>query len=398
MTIPAGYRFVGAECAFKKEGRPDLGLILSEEPAVVAGVFTTNKFQAAPVLACKERIAKSPSVRAFLVNSGQANACTGTEGDANCAKTCQMVADLCGIAAAEVYPSSTGVIGAQLKMDLWEKGALQLAEGLKEEGKSQADAERVADSILTTDTVRKMVAAEVQLSGGTVKFLGMAKGAGMISPNMATMLGFIVCDASVESTWWQASLSDCIYKSFNAITVDGDTSTNDTILAMANGASGVQAESEEDKALLARALRDICQDLAYRIVQDAEGGTKVMQVNISGAGSPEDAELIARAVGNSPLVKTALFGEDPNWGRIVAAVGRSGAEFDPAKLVLRFGNVVAFEKGCPAQGDLDALIGPLMQKEHVEINLELGDGNAEYTLWASDLTKEYISINADYRT
>ena len=398
MNIPAGYRFIAAKCAFKKEGRYDLGLILSETPAVVGGVFTTNKFQAAPVLACISRIADEKPARAFLVNSGQANACTGEEGDKNCQTTCEKVASLAGIDASEVYAASTGVIGAQLKMELWEKGYGQLSEGLEQNCSELSAAENVADSILTTDTVRKLTTAEVQLSGGSVKLLGMAKGAGMISPNMATMLGFIVCDAEVDQAWWREVLKDSVIRSFNSVTVDGDTSTNDTVLAMANGASGVVADNDADKALLQQALRDMCQDLAYRIVQDAEGGTKVMQINITGASSIDDAELVARAVGNSPLVKTALFGEDPNWGRIVAAVGRSGASFDPQKLVLKFGEVVAFENGCPAAGDLDALIGPVMQKEHIEINLSFGDGDAEYTLWASDLTKEYISINADYRT
>jgi glutamate N-acetyltransferase/amino-acid N-acetyltransferase len=226
----------------------------------------------------------------------------------------------------------------------------------------------------------------------------MAKGAGMIGPNMATMLAFVLCDAEVDPQWWQGLLSREADRSFNAVIVDGDTSTNDTALALANGASGVRAESDADRELLALAVRDALFDLAYMLVEDAEGGTKVARIQVSGAKSDADAELVARAVGTSPLVKTALFGEDANWGRVVCAAGRSGASFDPERLTLRFGEVLVFAQGRPESGDLDALLGPVMKEPEVPILIDLGAGDGFFEVLASDLTRDYVSINADYRS
>jgi glutamate N-acetyltransferase/amino-acid N-acetyltransferase len=219
----------------------------------------------------------------------------------------------------------------------------------------------------------------------------------MICPNMATMLGFILCDAAVESQWWQQALVRCVDKSFNAITVDGDTSTNDCILALANG-TAAQAQGAADLEALEEALLEICQDLAYMIVQDAEGGTKVMRVNVAGAASMADAQLAARAVGNSPLVKTALYGRDPNWGRIVAALGRSGASFVPEDVVVRIGGMVIFRQGTPVKADWDSLLASALRRDMVDIDVDLGAGEACMTLLASDFTEEYIKINAEYRT
>lgn len=217
-------------------------------------------------------------------------------------------------------------------------------------------------------------------------------------PEMATLLGFIICDAKVDPKWWGETLKRCVDKSFNRITVDGDTSTNDTVLAFANGASKFNAETKEMREALEAELLNICQQLSYMIVQDAEGGTKVMSIEVSGGATNRDAELVARAVGNSPLVKTALFGEDPNWGRIVAAAGRSGAEFNPEMLSLAFGKITAFEKGKPVDEDLDALLQSVMRKQDITVRITLGDGNGRSTLKASDLSHDYISINADYRS
>jgi glutamate N-acetyltransferase/amino-acid N-acetyltransferase len=315
MTIPSGFQFSTAQCGFKRPGRSDLALVVSDTPAVAAGVFTTNLFQAAPVLVARDNLAASPDgIRAVVVNSGQANACTGQEGIDNCRTTLEFLGAL-GLAPGEILPASTGVIGDQLKMDLWEKGVPSLRDNLGRVGLVDA-----ARAIMTTDTFPKLAFREVTLAGGVVRLSGFCKGAGMICPNMATMLGFILCDAAVESQWWQQALVRCVDKSFNAITVDGDTSTNDCILALANG-TAAQAQGAADLEALEEALLEICQDLAYMIVQDAEGGTKVMRVNVAGAASMADAQLAARAVGNSPLVKTALYGRDPNWGRIVAASG-----------------------------------------------------------------------------
>ena len=391
MSIPSGFQFSTAQCGFKRPGRSDLAIVISDVPAVAAGVFTTNRFQAAPVLVAKEILEAGPSgIRALVVNSGQANACTGQEGIDKCRTTLGLLSSL-GLAPSEILPASTGVIGDQLKMDLWEKGIPPLRENLGKVGLVD-----MARAIMTTDTFPKMATREVKLAAGTVRLAGFCKGAGMICPNMATMLGFILCDAGVDQAWWQAALVRCVDKSFNAITVDGDTSTNDCVLALANG-TAVKAEPG-DLAVLEEALLEVCQDLSYMIVQDAEGGTKVMRINVFGAASMADAQLAARAVGNSPLVKTALYGRDPNWGRIVAALGRSGAMFVPEDVVVRIAGMTIFRQGTPVKADWDSLLASALRRDTVDIDLELGAGEAELTLMASDFTEEYIKINAEYRT
>jgi glutamate N-acetyltransferase/amino-acid N-acetyltransferase len=391
MTIPSGFRFSTAQCGFKRPGRSDLALVVSDTPAVAAGVFTTNLFQAAPVLVARDVLAASPAgIRALVVNSGQANACTGQEGIDNCRATLRLLGAL-GLSPEEILPASTGVIGDQLKMDLWEKGVPALRDNLGQVGLVDA-----ARAIMTTDTFPKMASREVVLKGGTVRLAGFCKGAGMICPNMATMLGFILCDAGVDSRWWQEALSRCVDRSFNAITVDGDTSTNDCVLALANGAAA-QAHGA-DLGILEEALLEVCQDLAYMIVQDAEGGTKVMRVHVTGAADMADAQLAARAVGNSPLVKTALYGRDPNWGRIVAALGRSGASFAPGDVVVRIGGMVIFRQGTPVRADWDSLLASTLRRDTIDIDVDLGAGETEMTLLASDFTEEYIKINAEYRT
>ncbi|NDV23870.1 bifunctional glutamate N-acetyltransferase/amino-acid acetyltransferase ArgJ [Desulfovibrio sp. JC022] len=393
LNTPKGYKFAALEAGFKYHGRNDLALILSDMPAVAAAVFTKNKFQAAPVTVGKEILAESQTVRGAIINAGLANACTGAEGIEDCRESLVLVAKYLGLNSRDLLPSSTGVIGPRFNMDRWREAAPKLKGALAEN-----DPVKAAKAIMTTDKFPKLAWGEIECDGKPLRMLGMCKGAGMISPNMATMLGFITCDAEVDPKWWQETLHRCIDKSFNCVTVDGDTSTNDTVMALANGTSEVKADTDEKKAAIEALLLDICQQLSYMIVQDAEGGTKVMHINVSGATSDEDAELMVRAVGNSPLVKTALFGEDPNWGRIVAAAGRSGAEFDPDKLTLSFGKIVVFEKGKPVEGDMDALLEPIMRKQDVEVNITLGDGNGSSVLQASDLTREYISINADYRS
>ncbi len=391
MNIPSGFRFSTAQCGFKRPGRADLALVVSDAPAAAAGVFTTNRFQAAPVLVAREILAASPAgIRALVVNSGQANACTGQEGIDKCRATLKLLGVL-GLRPEEVLPASTGVIGDQLKMDLWELGVPSLRDNLGRVGLVD-----VARAVMTTDTFPKIAAREVSLGSGAVRLAGFCKGAGMICPNMATMLGFILCDAGVDPAWWQAALTRCVDKSFNAITVDGDTSTNDCVLALANGAAAPAAGA--DLQILEEALLEICQDLAYMIVQDAEGGTKVMRVNVSGAASMADAQLAARAVGNSPLVKTALYGRDPNWGRIVAALGRSGASFVPEDVVVRIAGLTIFRQGTPVKADWDSLLASALRRDTVDIDIELGAGGTELTLLASDFTEEYIKINAEYRT
>ncbi|BCS88709.1 bifunctional glutamate N-acetyltransferase/amino-acid acetyltransferase ArgJ [Pseudodesulfovibrio sediminis] len=393
MNIPKGYRFGAVAASFKKQGKLDLGAIVSDTPAVAAGVFTTNKFKAAPVLQCQEMLNTGRKFSGFLINSGQANACTGDLGRANCRETLNLAAKALDVPADELLPASTGVIGAQFDMDKWEAAMPGLAQSMTVDS-----AENTAKAIMTTDTVHKLAGVTVSLAGGDVRLLGMCKGAGMISPKMATMLSFITCDAAIDAAAWKAMLVDCVDRTINRVTIDGDTSTNDSVIALANGASGVDVATDEDRELLRGALHTVLEELAYKIVMDAEGGTKVAFIEVSGAQSDADAELVARAVGNSPLVKTALFGSDPNWGRIICAAGYSGAEFAAEDLKLEIGGVLVFQNGTPEPGDMDDLLGPIMRKRDIVIGIELGTGPGACRLLASDLTREYISINADYRS
>ena len=393
MNIPKGFSFAVAAAGFKKPGRLDLGAIVSDAPAVAAGVFTTNKFQAAPVLQCKALLGLGKPLSGFLVNSGQANACTGEQGMANCRETLKLAASALNVSNDELLPASTGVIGAQFNMDKWRAAMGDLAESL-----GNAGPEDVARAIMTTDTKPKLAGASFELKGGTVSVLGMCKGAGMISPNMATMLGFVCCDADISAEALQTMLADCADLTFNRVTVDGDMSTNDCVMALANGASGVAVESEDDYVLMRSHLLHVMEELAYKIVEDAEGGTKVAFIEVSGARDDRDAELVARTIGNSPLVKTALFGSDPNWGRIVCAAGRSGARFNADDLVLKIGGVLVFRNGTPEPGDMDGLLKPIMSQRDIVIHVDIGEGPGSALLLASDLTKEYVAINADYRT
>ncbi|MDY7000301.1 MAG: bifunctional glutamate N-acetyltransferase/amino-acid acetyltransferase ArgJ [Thermodesulfobacteriota bacterium] len=391
IPVPKGFKFAAAKAGFRKPDRLDLGLIVSETPAAAAGVFTKNLFQAAPVLVAGERLLKSPYARAFVINSGQANACTGDEGLVTCRAALDMTGKALSLDPSSILPASTGVIGDALPLDKWEAALPELLSSL-----SQAGPQDVAKAVMTTDTVPKCVFRAASGYESEVRVLGMAKGSGMICPNMATMLGFVICDAGVEPDVWQEILSRAVEMSFNRITVDGDTSTNDCVLALANGASGVDVKG--DLGPLAEAVTKVCQDLSYMIIQDAEGGTKVIRIEVQGAGDQAQAELAARAVGNSPLVKTAMYGRDPNWGRIAAALGRSGASFDPANVRIAIAGIVIFENGKPLGLDVDAVLAPRLNEPDILVEISLGPGPGTYVLLASDLTHEYVSINAEYRT
>lgn len=392
MLIPQGFRFAVAQAGFKREGRFDLGVVAAKGPAACAAVFTTNKFKAAPVLVAMDAVAASGTARAVVANSGQANACTGDEGLANCRATLEMVAGNLGLAEAEILPMSTGIIGAQLKMDRWEAAMGQLRDSYGKAGPLD-----FAKAIMTTDTFPKLAWAEVEGSDAVV--LGCCKGAGMISPNMATMLGVVLTDAAVDPAVWRDMLRQAVDESFNRVTVDGDTSTNDCVVGLASGLVGADVGSDGVAAnALYEALLEVCQNLAYMIVQDAEGGTKVMRITVAGAADDAQAELAVRAVGNSPLVKTALYGKDANWGRIAAALGRCGADFDPGDVTIAIGGMVIFEDGRPVDLDIDALMAPVLARQDVDIDVTLGDGPGGSVLLASDLTHEYVSINADYRS
>jgi len=393
VPMPEGFRFAAHNAGFRYKERDDVALVVSDVPAAGAGVFTKNLFQAAPVTVAKENLAAGKPVRAVLINAGQANACTGTQGLANCRETLALVAAGIGVAPDEILPASTGVIGPQLKMDIWRKEAPAIAAKLGQS--SPLDA---AKAIMTTDGFPKIAWGSVEIQGREVKLVGMAKGAGMICPNMATMLGCVLCDAEVAPGDWQEALAAAVDASFNAVTVDGDTSTNDCVLALANGASGVKIATQDELAALGAAVNEICQALAYMIVEDAEGGTKIIRIHVVGAEDNMQAETAARAVGHSPLVKTAMFGRDANWGRIVAALGRSGAEFNPDAVNLAIGGVPVFTAGQPVEGDLDSLLAPHMRRGEIAIDVDLGGGGGEYLLLASDLTYDYVKINADYRS
>ena len=391
--LPKGFKAGAAAANFKKAGRDDLGLIVSDRPCVLAGMFTRNLFKAAPVLACQEILKTSGTARAVLANSGQANACTGEEGLDNCRATQNMVAEATGLEAQEILPISTGVVGAHLKMDLWRKAVPALAQSL-----GSRDAEGFTRAFMTTDAFPKFAMREVTLSGGTVRLTVMAKGAGMICPNMATMLCVALTDAAVEREPWQAMFGRAVDKTFNRVSVDGDTSTNDTILGLANGASGVAARTEADLVLLEEALTAILGTVSHMLVMDGEGASKVIHISVSGARNDADAELVARSVGHSQLVKTAIYGGDANWGRIVTAVGYSGASFDPAKVGLHLCGVERFRLGRPVNDDQEGTLAELLKARDIAVDINLGDGPGSYTFQASDLGHVYVTLNSDYRS
>ena len=391
--LPTGFKAGTAAANFKKAGRDDLGLIVSDRPCVLAGMFTQNLFKAAPVLVCQEILNTRGTARAVLANSGQANACTGEEGLDNCRTTQEMAAEATGLEAQEILPISTGVVGAHLKMDLWRKAVPALAQSL-----GSRDAEGFTRAFMTTDAFPKFAMREVTLSGGTVRLTVMAKGAGMICPNMATMLCVALTDAAVEREPWQAMFGRAVDKTFNRVSVDGDTPTNDTILGLANGASGVAARDEADLALLEETLTAILGTVSHMLVMDGEGASKVIHISVRGARNDADAELVARSVGHSQLVKTAIYGGDANWGRIVTAVGYSGASFDPANVGLHLCGVERFRLGRPVNDDQEGTLAELLKARDIAVDINLGDGPGSYTFQASDLGHEYVTLNSDYRS
>jgi len=391
---PKGFKFSAVEAAIKKPGRLDYALIFSEAPAHLAAVFTTNKVKAAPVLLGMER-AKDGICQAVVVNSGNANACTGPQGMEDARETSRLVAEGLGIPDEAVQVSSTGVIGVPLPMERLRGAVPRLIEGLE-----PGTLDDVARAIMTTDTFPKLESRQGEAGGVPYTIAGVAKGAGMIMPNMATMLAFLVTDAAVEPGWLRKAFSQAIDGSFNVITVDGDTSTNDTALLLANGAAGNPPikEGTLEAARFMQILQDVVLTLAKQIVRDGEGATKFVAISVKGAASPAEARQAAMAVANSSLVKTAFFGQDANWGRILAAVGYSGAAVDPNRVALYFDDVLMAKNGVFAGGDAESRGSEVLrQKEFtVTIDLQLGDGSA--TVYTSDLSYDYVKINADYRT
>ncbi len=389
-----GFQFSAVEAAIKKPGRKDLALIFSEVPATACSVFTTNAVKAAPVLLSAKHIKKGMA-QALVVNSGNANACTGEHGMLAALETSRLTAEGLGIPDELVQVSSTGVIGVQMPMDRLRTAIPGLVEGL-----SSGTLDEVAEAIMTTDTFPKMEARSGQAGGSSYTVAGIAKGAGMIMPNMATMLSFIITDAAVDPVFLEKSFRCAVDTSFNAITVDGDMSTNDTCLIMANAMANNPPikpgtpEAEIFKAL----LHDVLLSLAKQIVKDGEGATKFVEVRVTGARNDADAKRAALAIANSSLVKTAFFGQDANWGRIFAAVGYSGAEVDQSSLSLSFDDVIMATKGIFAGGDTEARGTEVLKKREFTVTVDLGLGSGTTTVYTSDLSHEYVSINADYRT
>ncbi len=390
--LPQGFHLATTSAGFKKSGKPDLSLLLSDQPATTAGVFTTNLFKAAPVQVAQAILKERKTARAVLINTGQANACTGEEGIANCRRTLELAGNAFRLDPADILPASTGVIGAQLKMDLWEAAVPRLVRTL-----GSTTVEEYASAMMTTDAFPKYASETVELRGGKVVLTGTAKGAGMICPNMATMLSVVMCDAEVAPEDWRPMFVRAAGQTYNRATVDGDTSTNDTLFGLAGGASGISPQGK-DLEKLEEALVRVLGTLAYLLVKDGEGATKVIMIRVRGAASNEDAEKAARTVGHSQLVKTAMYGKDANWGRIVAALGRCGVFFNPAAVRVSLCGVELFAYERPTNLDFDALLkGPLEQRD-LPLDIVLGDGPGCCELLASDLTHEYVSINADYRS
>ena len=393
ITSPLRFRASGLHCGIKANGKPDLSLVVSDLPATASGLFTTNLAKAAPILVCQEHLtASSGRARAILSNSGCANACTGPQGLADAREMASLASAATECSVEEVLIASTGVIGVNLKMAAIRAGVPRLAEALRPDGGADA-----ARAIMTTDPFPKEGAVEVVTDIGTFRVGGMAKGSGMIEPRMATMLGYLTTDAAVEPSLLYRALSDACRYTFNAITVDGEPSTNDCVLALANGASGVVIDEALYPALF-EGFRLVAHHLALGIVRGGEGATKLVSITTSGAASEADAWTAAKAIANSPLVKTAVHGADPNWGRLVAAAGRSGAAFVLDRARVRIGSLVLFEHGRPFD-ERAPLAAKYLQGTNLEVEVNLGTGGSHTaTVWTCDLTAEYVKINAEYRT
>jgi len=386
-----GFKGSAVAAGLKKGGEPDLALIFSEKEAVAAGVFTTNRVQAAPVIQSRENI-KNGRVRAIVVNSGNANACTGETGLENTRLTAAYVAENLGIEPNEVLVASTGVIGAQLDMKLISKAIPGLARSLSSDGIT-----RVAEAMMTTDSFSKISWFEGKVNGKPFQILGIAKGAGMIMPNMATMLCFVLTDMTIDAPSLDRSVSAAVESSFNRISVDGDTSTNDMVLVLANGRTE-ETLSSEGLEEFNRGLTAVMKELATMIVRDGEGATKVVHVTVKGAATAEDALAAARTVANSSLVKTAFYGQDPNWGRIMAALGRSGIRMHEENVSIWIDGVKIVEGGLGSGEASEKEAAEIMTNKEFILSIDLHQGEHEDTIITCDLTHEYININADYRT
>ena len=393
VTFAKGFTAAGVKAGIKKSGNLDVAVIYTKTQAVVAGTFTQNKVAAAPVYVSKEVVATG-TAHAIVANAGCANACTGQQGLDDAHKMAQIAADELGVNADDVIVGSTGVIGVSLPMDKLEAGIKDAVANLSADGSGNA-----GRAIITTDTHSKSVTCEFELSGKTVRMGAIAKGSGMIRPNMATMLCYITTDIAIDQALLQKAVSGCVEKSFNMISVDGDMSTNDMVIVLANGEANNAKITEEnaDYQIFFDKLMMLCTELAKQIAADGEGASKFLTINVKGAKSFADAKTVGMAIANSPLVKTAFFGEDPNWGRVICAVGYSGADMVPEKTVVKFGGITIFANGTGATYDENAL-AHVMKEKDIVIDIELNMGLEDATVWSCDLSYEYVKINGEYHT
>lgn len=393
VTFAKGFTAAGVKAGIKKSGNLDVAVIYTKTQAVVAGTFTQNKVAAAPVYVSKEVVATG-TAHAIVANAGCANACTGQQGLDDAHKMAQIAADELGVNADDVIVGSTGVIGVNLPMDKLEAGIKDAVANLSVDGSDNA-----GRAIITTDTHSKSVTCEFELSGKTVRIGAIAKGSGMIRPNMATMLCYITTDIAIDQALLQKAVSGCVEKSFNMISVDGDMSTNDMVIVLANGEANNAKITEEnaDYQIFFDKLMMLCTELAKQIAADGEGASKFLTINVKGAKSFADAKTVGMAIANSPLVKTAFFGEDPNWGRVICAVGYSGADMVPEKTVVKFGGITIFANGTGATYDEKAL-AHVMKEKDIVIDIELNMGQEDATVWSCDLSYEYVKINGEYHT
>jgi len=392
IATPRGFRAAGVSAGIKANGNPDLALLVSDTPAAAAAVFTTNRVQAAPVLVSKEHLASSRgTVRAIVVNSGCANACTGDAGMQVARDMAAETARLVSCPPEHVLVASTGVIGVGLSIEKIRAG---LPIAFRALGADQGPA--AARAIMTTDLSPKEAAATITVGGRAAAIGGMAKGAGMIEPMMATMLGFVTTDAAVPQGMLERALREAVDETFNAITVDGDSSTNDCVLLLANGASGVIVD-EAAYGTFVEGLKAVCRELALAIVRGGEGATKLVTVNVTGAASSAEARKAAKVIANSLLVKTAIHGGDPNWGRLICAAGRAGVAFDASRAAVTVGTIVLFKDGEP-HDELAPQAAEYLKGTDLTVGVDLGSGTASSTVWTCDLSAEYVRINAEYRT
>ncbi len=393
VTFPKGFSAAGVKAGIKKSGNPDLAVIYTKTEAVVAGTFTQNQVAAAPVFASKKVVATG-TAHAVVSNSGCANACTGAVGDADAKKTQEVAAAALGCNPLDVIVGSTGVIGVPLPMDKVEAGVKQAVSELDPDG-----SEKAANAIITTDTHTKSCSTTITVGDKEVRFGAIAKGSGMIRPNMATMLCYITTDLAIDQKLLQEALSTVVETTFNMISIDGDMSTNDMVIVLANGEAGNAKITEKGAAYdkVVEVLHAISEGMAERIASDGEGATKFLKIHVHGTKSFADAKTVGMAVANSPLVKTAFFGEDPNWGRVICAVGYAGVPMDPEKTVVSFGGIPVYAHGVGANADKDAL-AKAMAEHDIVIDIDLADGPEEATVFSCDFSYEYVKINGEYHT